>query len=302
LREDWLSTDELYGGIEAGGTKFVCAVGTAAGEILERVHFPTGAPEATLRQAIDFFRHQARPVASVGIGSFGPVDLNPASPTFGRITTAPKPGWQDVDIAGQVRAALGAPTRLDTDVNAAALGEHRWGAAQGLGTFLYLTVGTGLGGGGMADGQLLHGLVHPEMGHQRIPHDRVRDPFDGICPHHGDCWEGLACGPAIERRWSKRAAELPPDHPAWALEAHYLALGLANLTLVLSPERIILGGGVMHQLQLFPAIRSEVQALLGGYVRAPAILDRIDTYIVPPALGDQAGVLGAIALAMEVPQ
>jgi len=294
-----LSTDELYGGIEAGGTKFVCAVGTGTGEILGRVQFPTSTPEATLGQAIDFFRRQAVPVASVGIGSFGPVDLDPPSPTFGRITSAPKPGWQDVDIAGQVRAALSVPTRLDTDVNAAALGEHRWGAAQGLDTFLYLTVGTGIGGGGMAGGRLLHGLMHPEMGHQRIPHDRERDPFDGSCPHHGDCWEGLACGLAIDRRWGKRGNELPPDHPAWALEAHYLALGLANLILVLSPQRIILGGGVMHQLQLFPAIRREVQVLLAGYIRAPAILERMDDYIVPPALGDGAGVLGAIALAQE---
>jgi fructokinase len=299
LREAWLSTDELYGGIEAGGTKFVCAVGAATGEILGRVQFPTGTPEATLGQAIDFFRRQSVPVASIGIGSFGPVDLNPTSPSFGRITAAPKPGWQDVDIAGQVRAALGVPARLDTDVNAAALGEHRWGAAQGLETFVYLTVGTGIGGGGMAGGQLLHGLVHPEMGHQRIPHDGERDPFAGNCPHHGDCWEGLACGPAIERRWGKRGSELPPDHPAWALEAHYLALGLANLILVLSPQRIIVGGGVMHQLQLFPAIRREVQVLLAGYVRAPAILERMDDYIVPPALGDGAGVLGAIALAQE---
>jgi fructokinase len=291
--------DKLYGGIEAGGTKFVCAVGTSMGEILGRTQFPTGTPEATLGQAIGFFLRQAAPVASVGIGSFGPVDLNPTSLTFGRITTAPKPGWQDIDIAGQVRAALSVPTRLDTDVNAAALGEHCWGAAQGLDTFLYLTVGTGIGGGGMAGGQLLRGLVHPEMGHQRIPHDRERDPFDGSCPHHGDCWEGLACGPAIERRWGKPAHDLPPDHPAWALEAHYLALGLANLILVVSPQRIVLGGGVMHQLQLFPTIRREVQVLLAGYIRAPAILERMYEYIVPPALGDQAGVLGAIALAQE---
>ncbi len=294
-----MSADELYGGIEAGGTKFVCAVGTGSGEILAQVQFPTTTPDATLRQAVDFFRRQPAPVVSVGIGSFGPVDLNPASPTFGQITTAPKPGWQDIDIAGQVRAQLGVPTRLDTDVNAAAFGEYRWGAAQGLDTFLYLTIGTGVGGGGMAGGRLLHGMVHPEMGHMRIPHDREQDPFDGVCPHHGDCLEGLATGPAIERRWGKRGSDLPPDHPAWPLEAHYLALGVANLILVISPQRVILGGGVMHQAQLFPSIRREVKALLAGYVRAPEILERIEEYIVPPALGDCAGVLGAIALAQE---
>jgi fructokinase len=294
-----LSAGRLYGGIEAGGTKFVCAVGTRTGEILDCARFPTTTPEATLGQAIDFFRSQPVPVVSVGIGSFGPVDLDPISRTFGQITTAPKPGWQDVDISGRVRDALGVPTCLDTDVNAAALGEHRWGAVQGLDTFLYLTVGTGIGGGGMAGGRLLHGLVHPEMGHMRIPHDWELDPFPGVCPHHGDCLEGLATGPAIERRWGARGTELPPDHPAWPLEAHYLALGLANLIVVISPQRIVLGGGVMHQAQLFPSIRREVQALLAGYVRAPAILEQIEEYIVPPALGDRAGVLGAIALAQQ---
>lgn len=292
-----MSADEFYGGIEAGGTKFVCAVGTGSGEILDQVRFPTSTPEATLRQAIDFFRSQRAFVLSVGIGSFGPVDLDPTSPSFGHITTAPKPGWQDIDIAGYVREHLGVPTRLDTDVNAAAFGEYRWGAAQGLDTFLYLTVGTGIGGGGMAGGRLLHGLVHPEMGHMRIPHDWKQDPFPGVCPHHGDCLEGLATGPAIERRWGVQGSDLPRDHPAWQLEALYLSLGLANLIYVISPQRIILGGGVMHQAQLFASIRHQVQVLLAGYVQAPAILKQIDAYIVPPALGDKAGVLGAIALA-----
>ncbi len=293
-----MSADKRFGGIEAGGTKFVCAVGTASGQILDEVQFPTTDPATTLGRAIDFFRRQLVPIVSVGIGSFGPVDLNPSSPTYGQITTAPKPGWQDVDIAGQVRAELGVPARLDTDVNAAAFGEFRWGAAHGLDTFLYLTVGTGIGGGAMVEGRMLHGLVHPEMGHMRVPHDWAQDPFPGVCPHHGDCLEGLATGPAIERRWGRRGSDLPADHPAWPLEAHYLALGLANLVAVLSPQRIILGGGVMHQGQLFPAIRREVQALLAGYVRTPAILERIDEYIVPPGLGDRAGVLGAIALAL----
>lgn len=287
----------LYGGIEAGGTKFVCAVGTETGMLFARTQFATTTPDATIGQAIEFLRRQTEPALAVGIGSFGPVDPNPRSPTFGHITSTPKPGWHNVDIAGQVRAALGVPVGFDTDVNAAALGERRWGAARDVDTFLYLTVGTGIGGGGMVSGALLHGLMHPEMGHVLIPHDRDRDPFVGVCPYHRDCLEGLAAGPAIEARWGRRAESLPADHPAWVLEAHYLALGLVNFIMVLSPQRIILGGGVMHQAHLFPMVRREVQALLNRYVQAPAILEKIEEYIIPPALGSQAGVLGAIALA-----
>ncbi len=176
-------------------------------------------------------------------------------------------------------------------------GEFRWGAAQGLDTFVYLTIGTGIGGGGLVRGSLLHGLIHPEMGHIRVPHDRQADPFAGACPYHGDCFEGLANGPAIEQRWGTRGELLPPDHPAWALEARYIALALTSYICTLSPQRIILGGGVMKQAQLFAMVRQQVQQLLNGYVQSPEILQRIDRYIVPPALGDKAGVLGAIALA-----
>jgi fructokinase len=186
---------------------------------------------------------------------------------------------------------------MDTDVNAAALGEHRWGAAQGLDTFVYLTIGTGIGGGALVGGKILHGLMHPEMGHILIPHDRDRDPFKGMCLFHEDCFEGLACGPAIQARWGKPGKDLPDDHPAWPLEAHYLASGLVALIMVLSPQRIILGGGVMQRLHLFPLVRKEVVELLNGYIHQPAILEAIDRYIVPPALQGQAGVLGAIALA-----
>jgi fructokinase len=182
-------------------------------------------------------------------------------------------------------------------VNGAALGEHRWGAAQGLDTFVYLTIGTGIGGGGLVNGKLMHGLVHPEMGHMRLPHDLKRDPFVGVCPFHGDCLEGLANGPAIEARWGQRGETLPPDHSAWELEAHYVALGVVNLVCILSPQRVILGGGVMQQAHLFPMIRSDVQQLLNSYVKAEAILERIDEFIVPPGLGSRAGVKGAIALA-----
>jgi fructokinase len=287
----------VYGGIECGGTKFVCATGREGGEILARSEFPTSTPAETIARVLHFFEGQPQPARSIGIGSFGPVDLNPASPKFGFITSTPKNGWRDTDLVGAVRRATGLPVAFDTDVNAAALGEARWGAAQGLDTFLYLTIGTGVGGGGMANGRLLHGLVHPEMGHIRVPHDRRADPYPGACPYHGDCLEGLVSGPALEARWRQPAETLPPEHPAWDLEAHYIALGLATWICTLSPERIILGGGVMQQAHLFPRIRAQVLALLNGYIQTPEILKRIAEYVVPPALGGDAGVLGAIALA-----
>ena len=293
---------QLYGGIEAGGTKFVCAVGTPPDDMRAEAQFPTTTPEETIGRAIGFFSAQPEVPAAIGIASFGPVDPEPASPTYGFITTTPKPGWAQTDFAGAVRRASGLPVGFDTDVNGAALGEHRWGAAQGLDTFVYLTIGTGIGGGGMVRGKVMHGLVHPEMGHIRLPHDVEADPFPGICPYHGDCLEGLACGPALEARWGQPAETLPPDHPAWPLQARYLALALVNLICTLSPQRIIMGGGVMKQRQLFPLVRAEVQALLNGYVQAPEILEEIDRYIVPPALGDRAGVLGAIALAERAAQ
>jgi fructokinase len=252
-------------------------------------------------QAIIFFREQAKkePLAALGIASFGPVDPNPASSTFGYITTTPKPHWANTDLAGSVGRALGVPVGFDTDVNGAALGEYRWGAAQGLDTFIYLTIGTGLGGGGLVNGRLMHGLIHPEMGHVRLPHDWATDPFAGACPYHGDCLEGMAAGPAMEKRWGQPAETLPSDHPAWSLEAHYLALGLVNFICTLSPQRIIMGGGVMEQPQLFPLISRKTQELLNGYVQSPEIIERIDRYIVPPGLGNRAGVLGAIALAEQ---
>lgn len=291
----------LYGGIEAGGTKFVCAVGTGPDDLRETIRFPTTVPGETIGEAITFFQEQSKKetLSAIGIASFGPVDPNPDSTTFGYITTTPKPGWAHTEFAGRIRRALGVPVGFDTDVNGAALGEHRWGAAQGLDTFVYLTIGTGIGGGGLVNGRSMHGLIHPEMGHIRLPHDWEADPFPGICPYHGDCLEGMATGPAIEGRWGERGEKLPPDHPAWPLEARYLALGLVNFVTVLSPQLIIMGGGVMQQPQLFPMIRQEVQTLLNGYIQAPQILEHIDEYIVPPALGSQAGVLGAIALAQR---
>ena len=290
----------FYGGIEGGGTKFVCAIGTGPDNIVAETSFATSVDaQATIGKAIEFFQthSQNSPLAAVGIASFGPVDPDPRSPHYGYITTTPKAGWPQTDFLGPVRAALNVPVGFDTDVNGAALGEYRWGAAQGLDTFVYLTIGTGLGGGGMVMGQLMHGLMHPEMGHLRLPHDWDADPFAGTCPYHGDCWEGLAAGPALEARWHVKGMDLPPEHPAWELEAHYLALGLVNIIYTFSPQRIILGGGVMQQSHLFPLIRSEVQTLLNGYLQRAEITDAIDTYIVPPAWPGRSGVLGAMALA-----
>jgi fructokinase len=289
----------LVGGIEAGGTKFVCATGSGPGDIQAEARFATTTPAETIGRAIAFFEEQELPVAAVGIGSFGPIDPRPDSAMFGYITTTPKPGWSQVDFAGALRQALGVPVAFDTDVNAAALGEHRWGAARGLHDFIYLTVGTGIGGGAMVNGRLLHGLIHPEMGHILLPRDPARDPFAGHCPFHGDCLEGLASGPALAARWGQPAETLAAGHEAWELQAHYLGAALTSFICTLSPQRIILGGGVMKQPHLFDLVRNEVQRLLNGYIQAPQVLDEIDSYIVPPALGGRAGVLGAIALARQ---
>ncbi len=289
----------LYGGIEAGGTKFVCAVGTGPGDLIT-TQFPTTSPEETTQAAIAFFRETAGPgLKAVGIGSFGPVDLHPESPTYGCVTSTPKLAWQNFDLAGTVRRALSMPVGFDTDVNAAALGETRWGAAQGLSDSVYLTVGTGIGGGAIVHGRVLHGMLHPEMGHIRIPHDWAKDPYPGECPFHGDCLEGLACGPAIEQRWGKPARELPPDHPAWELEARYLALALNTWVCSLSPKRFVLGGGVMNQPHLFPMVRRELAGILNGYIRTGEIIDGLNDYVVPPKLGSHAGVLGALVLAEQ---
>jgi fructokinase len=268
----------------------VCAVGSGPADI-QTVEFPTTQPGETITRAIEFLRSCA-PVTAIGIASFGPIDPNPGSPTFGYITSTPKREWRNYDFAGAIGRALSVPVAFDTDVNAAALAESRWGAARGIGSFIYVTVGTGIGGGAMEDGRLLHGRLHPEMGHVRVPHDRLRDPFAGNCPYHGDCLEGLAAAPAIEARWGRPGRLLPDGHAAWDLEAEYLAFGIVSWTCTLAPERIILGGGVMGRDELFPKVRRRVAELLNGYLEPPAI--------VPAELGARAGVLGAIALAGEL--
>ncbi|MEL6470208.1 MAG: ROK family protein [Cyanobacteria bacterium J06623_4] len=292
----------LLGGVEAGGTKFVCAVGTGPDDLRAVTRIPTTTPEETLPQVVKFFRQQIAKegaLDAIGIGSFGPVDVREKSPTFGWFLDTPKPGWQQIDFAGVIKRELGVPVGFDTDVNAAALGEHRWGNAQGLETFIYLTVGTGIGGGGVVGGKPIHGLLHPEMGHILIPHDLSVDPFPGSCPFHKDCLEGLASGFAMEKRWGQKGASLPEDHPAWALEASYLATGLVNFILMLSPERIVLGGGVMEQKQLLTRVRDGVREKLNGYLSVSQITDDIESYIMPPQLGGRAGVLGAFVLAQK---
>ncbi len=290
---------EYYGGIEAGGTKFVCMVANGPQDIQDETRFPTTTPAETIGRAIEFFRRH-QPVKAIGVACFGPVDLDPASPTYGFITTTPKPNWPNTNVAGLVRMALGVPVAFDTDVNGAALGEYTWGAAQGCDPTLYLTIGTGIGGGCLINGKPMHGLVHPEMGHIRLAHDWKADPYAGFCPFHGDCFEGLAAGPAIKLRWGQPAETLPPDHPAWELEANYVALALADLICTLSPKRVVLGGGVLEHPGLVERVRVRVQELLNGYVQSPVILQHIDEYIVRPGLGSRAGVLGAIALAMNL--
>jgi fructokinase len=294
---------KIFGAVETGGTKCVCLAASSPTVILAETQIPTGDPEKTTAAIAEFFRAfeqtSQQQIERYGLACFGPIDLNTQSATYGQILATPKAGWKGWDLPGKLKRALGKEITLDTDVNGAALGEYQWGAAQGLRSFLYLTIGTGIGGGGMLDGRLLHGMLHPEMGHILLPHDKTLDPFAGICPFHGDCFEGLASGPAIQARWSVEAVHLPPEHPAWELEARYIAAALHTLICSLSPERIILGGGVMQQGFLFGKIRRKVQESLAGYVSSGRILDEIDEYIVPPALGKRAGVLGALALAMR---
>ena len=296
-----MTRENLYGGVEAGGTKFVCCVASGPENILEEVRFATTTPEETLKKTIQFFEPftQEGRIRSIGVGSFGPIDLVTTSPTYGFITATPKPGWSNTNIRGILQQALNAHIIIDSDVNVAAIGESMWGASRGYDPSLYLTIGTGIGGGYIKDGKPLLGLVNPEMGHLRIPHDRQLDPFDGNCPFHGDCFEGLANGPAIEKRLGIKGALVPETDPYWDIEADYIASALVNYILTLVPKKIILGGGVMQREFLYPKVRNRVQELLNGYVISKSILEEIDQYILPPGLGNQSGSMGAIALAMQ---
>ena len=291
-----------FGGIEAGGTKFVCVVASGPGQIVDEILFKTTTPEETLGRAIQFFQPfvDSAQVRAIGVGAFGPLDLNPKSPTYGFITATPKPGWSNTNVLGTLQQALKIKIALDMDVNTAALGEYLWGASKGCDPSLYLTVGTGIGGGYIVNGRPLIGLLNLEMGHVRIPHSRELDPFPGNCPFHGDCFEGLASGPAIEKRLGVAGVVVPEDDPFWDIEADYIASALMNYVLTLSPKKIILGGGVMQREFLFPKVRKRVRELLNGYVASKSLMENIDDYILPPGLGNQAGSLGAIALAMQI--
>lgn len=287
----------LIGGIEAGGTKMVCAVAEIKGDekavILERISIPTRQPGETFGEMISFF--EGKGIEALGIGCFGPLDLDRESKTYGYITKTPKKGWTNCDVAGTFARALKVPVGFDTDVNGAILGEVTWGAAGGCDSAIYITVGTGVGVGVYCNGGLLHGLVHPEAGHillTRHPHDH----YAGHCPFHPNCMEGLASGPAIEERWGKPAAELSDDREVWEMEAYYIAQAVTNYILCYSPQKIILWGGVMHQEQLFEMVQSKVKELLGGYVHHRMVEEQIADYIVPPALGEDPGILGAVCL------
>jgi fructokinase len=286
----------LFGGVETGGTWCVCAVGRGPRELDRITRFRTGRPDETIDRIARFFREGDEPQA-IGIGAFGPLELDRESPDWGTVTTTPKPGWRGAPLARRLRDRLELPVVIDTDVAAAGIAEHRWGAGQGVEHLCYLTVGTGIGGALLHNGHPHHGLVHPEPGHMRIPHDRGRDPFAGSCPRHGDCWEGLASGTAIAARWGHEGDELPSDHPGWALVADYLALGLAGIVFVASPQRIVAGGGVLDQPGLLDAVRTRLRDLVAGYLQTPLLKDDIESYLVAPGLGDDAGVLGALALA-----
>jgi fructokinase len=262
---------------------------------------PTSNPKDTFRSVLEFFREVQKigSLKGLGVASFGPVDLDVKSPKYGYITNTPKDGWRNINVVGVLQTALDVPIAFDTDVNGAAYGEYKWGAGKGLDNFLYLTIGTGIGGGIVLNGRILMGINHPEMGHIRIPHDLEADPFKGNCPYHRDCFEGLASGPALEARWGIKPNELPPDHRGWHIEANYIGIALTNYIFSFSPQRIVIGGGIMNMPGLIEKTRAAVLRMMGGYMHETQMVDNIDSYIVLPKLGSRSGALGAIALARE---
>ena len=287
----------LFGALEAGGTKMVMAVGDENGRIVEQKTIPTTTPEETMPQIVEYFKEkiEEKGIVALGVGAFGPVDVVKSSPTYGHILNTPKLAWKNYNLVGALEKELGIPVGLDTDVNGSCLGEMTYGCAKGLDTVVYITIGTGIGAGIAVDGKLLHGMLHPEAGHILIVKNS-HDPGKSVCPYHDSCFEGLASGPSIEARWGKKAVELVDKMIVWELESEYIAKGLVNMILTLSPQKIILGGGVMHQEQLFPMIRSKVTAMLNDYYTTRELND-MDSYIVPASLQDNQGIMGAIRLA-----
>lgn len=281
------------GALEAGGTKMVCAIGDETGKIYEQVSIPTTTPEETMPKIIAYF--QDKNIEAMGIAAFGPVDVKPDSPTYGSILDTPKLPWRNYSILNILKEAFPIPMGLDTDVNGSCLGEMTYGSAKGLGTVMYITIGTGIGAGIAIDGKLVHGMLHPEAGHILVA-PVAGDEGNCVCPYHKNCLEGFATGPSIEKRWGMKAADLADKAEVWELESEYLAEAIVNFILTVSPQRIILGGGVMHQMQLFPLIRRKVVEKMNGYIRTPEMAD-MDSYIVPASLQDDQGILGCIRMA-----
>ena len=285
----------ILGALEAGGTKMVCAIGDETGKIIEQTSIPTTTPEETLPACMEYFKDKN--IEALGIACFGPVDLNRKSPTYGFITTTPKPGWANVDVVGTAKKALSVPVGFDTDVNGSLLGEVTFGDAKGLTDAVYFTIGTGVGAGVISGGNLVHGMMHPEAGHMLLV-PREDDNYKGHCPFHRNCLEGFAAGPAVEERWGAKGVELADRDEVWDLEAYYIAQAMVNCIMILSPQRIILGGGIMHQEQLVPLIRKKTTELLHDYIKTPEIAD-MEHYIVPASLNDDQGIMGCLKLAMD---
>lgn len=290
----------MYGAIEAGGTKIICMVAESINNVVERCQIPTSSPESTFPKIHTFFKKYVdKGLQDIGLACFGPLELDRRSANYGMITSTPKPGWQNINLKTKLEQALTVEVAIDTDVNAAGLGEYVWGAAKDVPAFIYVTIGTGIGGGAILNGIPYLGISHPEMGHLYVPHDKSRDPFPGICPYHGNCFEGLASGPALNDRWGPNFADLPKNHVAWMLESEYISYALVAYICIFAPQQIILGGGVMQQKQLLPLIKLKVKELLNNYLSNSALYN-LDKFIVPPKLGNDSGIFGALALAMNL--
>ena len=283
------------GALEAGGTKMVCAVGNENGEIFERISIPTETPEITMPKIVEYFKDKG--IEALGVGCFGPIDLNRDSETYGYITTTPKLAWANYNIVGTLKEGLNIPVGFDTDVNGSALGEATWGITKGLENSMYITIGTGIGAGVISNGKLLHGMLHPEAGHVLL-RKHPDDHYEGKCPYHKTCLEGLAAGPAIEARWGKKGVELADRKEVWEMETYYIAQALVDYIVILSPQRIVLGGGVMHQEHMMPLVREQVKEQLNAYIQTKELAD-LESYIVLPSLNDNQGIMGALKLALN---
>ena len=284
----------ILGAIEAGGTKFVLAVGNEKGELTEKISIPTRTPEETMPEIYAFFRDKN--IEALGIGCFGPLELNKEKEKYGYITSTPKLAWADYDILGNLKKNLNVPVEISTDVSGAALGEVTFGAYKKENTLLYITVGTGIGGGYVIDGKIHNGMLHPEMGHVLVTKN-PRDTYKGACPYHENCLEGLAAGPANEGRTGMKGIDIPDDHESFHFIAGYMAEALMSYILVLSPTKIVLGGGVMARSHMLPEIRQILEKKLNGYIKTDQ-LSSLDSYIVTPSLGTESGIKGALALAL----